>query len=90
MARVCDGKSLPRAIRARSICCGSSATRAIEIFDVTDPAKPLLLWQRPGLKDTHKSFWECDTGIAYLVSGVPGWRVRAHDQDLRPAIPPIP
>ena len=29
-----------------------------------------------GLKDTHKSWWECDTGIAYLVSGVEGWRVR--------------
>jgi hypothetical protein len=28
------------------------------------------------LKDTHKSFWECDTGIAYLVSGVEGWRSR--------------
>ena len=29
-----------------------------------------------GLKDTHKSWWECDTGIAYLVSGVKGWRSR--------------
>ena len=28
------------------------------------------------LKDTHKSCWECDTGIAYLVSGVEGWRSR--------------
>jgi hypothetical protein len=28
------------------------------------------------LKDTHKSWWECDTGIAYLVSGVDGWRSR--------------
>ena len=44
--------------------------------DVTDPAKPTLIWQRDGeLNDTHKSFWECDSGIAYLVSGVPGWRV---------------
>jgi hypothetical protein len=47
-----------------------------QIYDVTDPAKPVLIWQREGeLKDTHKSWWECDTGIAYLVSGVPGWRV---------------
>ena len=29
-----------------------------------------------GLKDTHKSWWECNTGIAFLVSGVPNWRVR--------------
>jgi hypothetical protein len=27
-----------------------------------------------GLRDTHKNWWECDTGIAYLVSGVVGWR----------------
>ena len=25
-------------------------------------------------KDTHKSWWECDTGIGFLVSGVPSWR----------------
>ena len=37
-----------------------------------------------GLRDTHKNWWECDTGIAYLVSGAPGWRTRAHDEDLRP------
>ena len=28
-----------------------------------------------GLKGTHKNFWECNTGIAYLVSGDPQWRV---------------
>ena len=27
-------------------------------------------------QDTHKSWWECDTGIAFLVSGVPGWRAK--------------
>ena len=27
-----------------------------------------------GLKDTHKSWWECETGIAYLVGGDPAWR----------------
>ena len=40
-----------------------------------------------GLKGTHKNWWECDTGIAYLVSGVPGWRVRPHDRGLRPLRP---
>ncbi|MGH8429166.1 MAG: LVIVD repeat-containing protein, partial [Solimonas sp.] len=29
-----------------------------------------------GLRNTHKNFWECDTGIAYLVSGDPAWRTR--------------
>jgi hypothetical protein len=55
--------------------------RAHEIWDVTDPAKPALLNKiLEGLKDTHKSWWECDTGIAYLVSGVEGWRVRRMTQ----------
>ena len=30
-----------------------------------------------GLKGTHKSWWECDTGIAYLVSGEPVGACRA-------------
>ena len=36
---------------------------------MTDPAKPALLTTvLDGLKSTHKNWWECDTGIAYLVS----------------------
>ena len=27
-----------------------------------------------GLRQTHKNWWECDTGIAYLISGDPAWR----------------
>ena len=43
------------------------------------------------LKDTHKSWWECDTGIAYLVSGVPGWRVRRMTEvfDLSDPVHPV-
>src|SRR5205085_7049569 len=33
-----------------------------------------------GLHGTHKSWWECDTGIAYLVSGGEGWRTRRMTQ----------
>jgi len=40
------------------------------------PANPKLIIRLEGLKDTHKSWWECKTGIAFLVSGVPSWRVR--------------
>src|SRR5436309_589036 len=40
------------------------------------PAHPKLVTRIvEGLKGTHKSWWECDTGFAYLVSGEPGWRV---------------
>ena len=40
-----------------------------EIWDVTDPAKPTRLTVVvDGLNGTHKNWWECDTGIAYLVA----------------------
>src|SRR5213079_489217 len=32
------------------------------------------------LKDTHKNWWECDSGIAYLVSGLADWRIRRMTQ----------
>jgi hypothetical protein len=51
-----------------------------EIWDVTDPANPVLLTRLMGLKDTHKNWWECETGIAFLVSGAEGWRVRRMTQ----------
>ena len=61
------------------------------MWDVTDPAKPRRLNVIvAGLRDTHKSWWECDTGIAYLVGGVVGWRTTrmAMIYDLSdPAIP---
>ena len=37
-----------------------------------------------GLRDTHKSWWECDTGIAYLVGRRARLAHAAHDDDLRP------
>jgi hypothetical protein len=77
MTRVCDGRTLPKGDPNKVYLLRVFGGKSHQIFDVTDPAKPELLWQRPGpLNDTHKSFWECDTGIAYLVSGVPDWRVR--------------
>src|SRR5690606_21938095 len=52
-----------------------------EIYDVTDPANPVLVTTVvQGLQGTHKNFWECNTGIAYLVSGVPGWRTNRMTQ----------
>ena len=77
MTRVCDGKTLPKGDPNKVYLLRVFGGQSHEIYDVTDPAKPVRLWRREGpLNDTHKSFWECDTGIAYLVSGVPGWRVR--------------
>jgi hypothetical protein len=76
MTRVCDGKTLPKGDPNKTYLLRVFGGKSHEIYDVSDPAHPARIWQREGqLNDTHKSFWECDTGIAYLVSGVPGWRV---------------
>jgi len=76
MVRVCDGKTLPHADANKVYLLRVFGKHAHEIWDVTDPANPSLLARIDGLQDTHKNWWECDTGIAYLVSGEPGWRVR--------------
>ena len=72
MVRTCAGKGDPSKFYLLRVFGGLGH----EIWDVTDPANPSFLTRIVmGLRDTHKSWWECDTGIAYLVSGVPGWRV---------------
>jgi hypothetical protein len=74
MVRVCAGSSLPKGDPAKFYLLRTFGNSAHEIWDVTDPANPSLVTRIGGLKGTHKNWWECDTGIAYLVSGVPGWR----------------
>jgi hypothetical protein len=77
MTRLCDGSVLPHADPHKVYLLRTFGGASHEIWDVTDPAKPMRLTVViSGLKDTHKSWWECDTGIAYLVSGDPLWRTR--------------
>ena len=75
MVRVCDGKSLPRGDAGAVYMLRTFGNKAHEIWNTSDPEKPKLLTRLEGIKGTHKNWWECDTGIAYLVSGVAGWRV---------------
>ena len=51
----------------------------------------MLITRLESGRDTHKNWWECDTGIAYLVSGIPGWRVRRMTQvyDLSDPAKPV-
>jgi hypothetical protein len=80
MVRVCDGNSLP--IHDNKIyMLRTYANSAHEIWDVTNPSNPMGVrtvtggnpilgaqTNAPGaLAGTHKSWWECDTGIAYIV-----------------------
>jgi len=75
MVRVCSGAALPHADKSKFYLLRSFGNSAHEMWDVTHPDKPSRLNVIvSGLRDTHKSWWECDTGIAYLVGGVVGWR----------------
>jgi hypothetical protein len=76
MTRVCDGRALPRGDTNAVYLLRTFGGQAHEIWNVADPANPQLITRLPSGKDTHKSFWECDTGIAYLVSGLETWRTR--------------
>ena len=91
MVRVCDGSTLP--IRDNKIyMLRTYANSAHEIWDVTIPSSPVgvrtvaggnpVIGAQTGapgaLAGTHKSWWECDTGIAYIVGqrgndGTDGW-----------------
>jgi len=67
MARVCDRQGKTYLLRT----FGNSAPNSgHEVWDVTDPLKPQKASTVvTGLTSTHKNWWECDTGIAYLISG---------------------
>ena len=80
MTRVCDGKTLPKADRNKTYMLRTFGNQGHEIWDVTVPENPSRIAFLGGLKGTHKNWWECDTGIAYLVSGVEGWRTRRMTQ----------
>ena len=67
MARVCDRQGKTYLLRTFG---NSVPNSGHEVWDVTDPAKPRKATTVvTGLTTTHKNFWECDTGTAYLVSG---------------------
>src|SRR6266849_4198914 len=80
MVRACDGNTLP-VHDNKVFMLRSYASSAHEIWDVTDPSHPVGVRSVAGgnpvigaqtgapgaLAGTHKSWWECDTGIAYVV-----------------------
>src|SRR5688572_14626505 len=77
MTRVCNGSDLPRADRSKVYLLRSYGNSGHEIWDVTTPEKPAkVLTLLEGLRNTHKNEWECEIGIAYIVSGPRDWRVR--------------
>ncbi len=75
--RICDGSTLP-IHDSKVYLLRSYSNSAHEIWDVTDPSNPVGVRTVAGgnpvignLAGTHKSWWECDTGIAYIVGRSP-------------------
>src|SRR6266581_3373262 len=77
MTRVCDGTNLAAHDPNKFYLLRTLGGKGHEVWEVTDPANPVKLASIGGnYQDTHKNWWECETGIAYLVSAVPGWRAK--------------
>jgi hypothetical protein len=83
MARMCLGSDLPfgtpgHVYLMRNIQ-GTTAS-GFEVWDVTNVTAPVLVGAQRGVRSTHKPYWECSTGIAYLPgspdgsAGLPIWR----------------
>jgi hypothetical protein len=92
MARMCLGSQLPHGTAGHVYLMrniqGSSAS-GYEVWDVTNlnapagqPGGPFLASNLLNIRSTHKVWWECSTGIAYMpgsknsvtVPGTPLWR----------------
>lgn len=81
MVRVCPGAGLAKAANRNGFyMLRVFGNAAHEVWDVTRPEAPVRVATIGPVKGTHKNFWECDTGIAYLVSGIDGWRTRRMTQ----------
>ncbi|MBN9086364.1 MAG: hypothetical protein J0J01_05610 [Reyranella sp.] len=91
MVRVCDGAQLPKGDKNAVYMLRTYGGQAHEIWDVADPSSPKLVIRLDGLRDTHKNWWECDTGIAYLVGGAKDWRTKRMTQvyDLSDPAKPV-
>jgi hypothetical protein len=103
MVRLCLGSDLPRGIPGkvyllRNIGGNTAQLSGYETWDVTNPRAPVFLAALRNIRSTHKDWWECSTGIAYMPGskdatwGQPLWR---QSQSMvivdwsNPAAPPV-
>lgn len=74
MAQACNGVDLPGGNPDKVYLLRTNGNLEHQVWDVTDPASPKLLsTPQTGLDSTHRNWWQCDTGIAYLVSDLRPW-----------------
>jgi len=101
MVRVCDGGAIGQAGKYYMLRNTGSTH---EVWDVSTPSSPSRLSViQPAANafftNTHKNWWECDTGVAYLVAGAgpasaapDGWTTNQHIKvyDIRDPSNPVP
>lgn len=89
MVRVCPGPyltadgqhGLPHGQPGHFYMLRPFGQQSHEIWDTTNPRHPEFVTTIVGgLDRTHKNWWECDTGIAYLVAdkASEGWHANQH------------
>ena len=67
MVQTCQGSVLPVGNR-KTYLLRSNGHVSHEVWDVTDPTAPTLVsTPLSGGNATHKNWWDCRTGIAYMV-----------------------
>jgi hypothetical protein len=82
MTRMCLGSDLPGGTNGhvyllRNVQGNAAQRSGYEIWDVTDVSNPSPVASLQGIRSTHKDWWECKTGIAYMPgskSTPPLWR----------------
>jgi len=87
--QVCDGTALANGDPDKVYMLRSLGNVSHEVYDVTDPSAPefvvTVVWtgdsppMEPGAdfydtKGTHKNWWDCETGVAYVTSSITGWK----------------
>jgi hypothetical protein len=82
MARMCLGSDLPGGVPGKVYLMRNYGS-GYETWDVTDVHAPVLLQTFSNVPNvissfssTHKHWWECKTGIAYLPARPNGWHQR--------------
>ena len=69
MARMCLGSDLPKGVAGRvyllrNVQGNPAQLSGYEAWDVTNVTNPTLVAAMRGIRNTHKLWWECSTGIA--------------------------
>ncbi len=82
MVRMCLGSQLPGGVPGkvyllRNSQAGNADISGYELFDVTNTKNPTKISEMMRIRSTHKLWWECSTGLAFMPGSKadgPVWR----------------